>query len=70
MFRRHAQVEDTLFKIHRFFFVRHSEVFRAMFTLPPGDGKMVEGQCDERPIHLSVITAREFENFLWIFYTP
>ncbi|KAG8889552.1 hypothetical protein FRB98_003821 [Tulasnella sp. 332] len=64
------QVEATLFKVHRFFFVRHSELFRSMFSLPSGDGKKEEGQCDEHPIHLPIVTAQDFENFLWIFYAP
>ncbi|KAG8994017.1 hypothetical protein FRB94_010193 [Tulasnella sp. JGI-2019a] len=64
------QVETTLFKIHRFFFIRHSEIFQSMFTLPPGEGNTAEGQCDEVPIYLPGTTAQEFEHFLWIFYSP
>lgn len=61
-------VEETLFKIHRFFFVRDSVIFRSMFTLPPGEGKVVEGLTDDHPITLMGVKALDFERLLWVFY--
>ncbi|KAG8904597.1 hypothetical protein FRB99_001516 [Tulasnella sp. 403] len=65
-----TQATDTLFKVHRYFFVRDSAVFKAMFTLPPGPGKTVEGMEDENPIVLPEVPALDFERFLWVLYPP
>lgn len=64
------QVESTLFRVHRYFFVRESPVFRDMLALPAPILSDIEGTSDERPIHLPQISRTEFENFLWVFYNP
>jgi len=62
-----AQVENTFFKVHRYFLVRESEVFRVMFSCPsPGDGQ--EGMDDGKPIHLPGTTCQQFEALLDFFY--
>jgi len=60
-------VERRLFKIHRHFFVRESDVFRTMFSCPPGHETM-EGMTDDRPISLPGITGFEFKTLLDFFY--
>jgi len=40
----YVQVEDRLFCVPRYEFVRSSEVFADMFRLPSGPGEIVEGQ--------------------------
>lgn len=62
-----AQVEDTFFKVHRYFLTRESEVFRTMFSCPSSeDGQ--EGVDDSKPIHLPGVTSRQFEALLEFFY--
>lgn len=61
-----AQVEDTFFKVHRYFLTRESEVFRTMFSCPSSeDGQ--EGVDDSKPIHLPGVTSRQFEALLEFF---
>ncbi|PBK86911.1 hypothetical protein ARMGADRAFT_1086017 [Armillaria gallica] len=45
-------VEDELFRAPRYQFIKHSETFKAMFTLPQADADAVEGNTDDKPIHL------------------
>lgn len=67
-----SQVEDIIFRVHRYFFLRDSPVFRDMFSLPtpPEPGTNVEGASDENPISLPQVTSKEFAHFLWLFYKP
>ncbi|KDQ58999.1 hypothetical protein JAAARDRAFT_99927, partial [Jaapia argillacea MUCL 33604] len=53
-------VEDTLFKVHSFFFERDSEYFRTMFRLH-------DTSSESRPIALDVSIA-SFESFLGVLY--
>lgn len=58
------QVESTLFKVHRHFLVRESEVFETMFSLPAAQGK---AQVEEHT-KLPDVTAAELEALLIFFY--
>lgn len=84
--RPSLQVEETLFRVHRYFFLRESQLFRDMLSLPipaptepssstgASKGKFkafdVEGTSDDNPIHLPQVSTDEFEDFLWVFYNP
>ncbi|OAX42256.1 hypothetical protein K503DRAFT_683751 [Rhizopogon vinicolor AM-OR11-026] len=60
-------VEGILFRVHRFFLQRESDVFRTMFVCPPTlDGP--EGRTDDRPIVLPEVTVAEFECLLKFLY--
>ncbi|KAI8978253.1 hypothetical protein BD414DRAFT_421962 [Trametes punicea] len=62
-------VENTLFRLFRSTFTRHSVVFRDLFSLPTGqDGMDVEGHNDDNPLHFSGISATDFERLLWVLY--
>ncbi|EIN04026.1 hypothetical protein PUNSTDRAFT_139067 [Punctularia strigosozonata HHB-11173 SS5] len=61
-------VDGILFRIHRYFFKRDSEVFRTMFSLPAPDGHDVEGLSDDTPIRLEGTSADAFALFLWMYY--
>ena len=55
------QVENTLFRLFRSTFVRHSAVFKDLFSLPTGhSGAPVEGNDDDNPLHFSGISAIDF----------
>ncbi|KAI0088338.1 hypothetical protein BDY19DRAFT_994244 [Irpex rosettiformis] len=58
------RVEDKLFRVHRFFFIRESEFFETMFSLPLG-ADSTEG---DTPIPLPDVTPSEFEALLRFFY--
>ncbi|KAF8599780.1 hypothetical protein BDV93DRAFT_546720 [Ceratobasidium sp. AG-I] len=67
-------VEGILFKIHRSLITSKSEVFRDMFQLPtqskqdtPGPSD-IEGSCDEKPILLTQVQARQFRHLLLFLY--
>ncbi|KAF8961863.1 hypothetical protein BDZ97DRAFT_1177626 [Flammula alnicola] len=60
-------VQGRLYKVHRYIFIRESDVFKAMFDHPPGPGSQV-GSSDENAIHLPQVTAAQFEALLEFFY--
>ncbi|KAG1888977.1 uncharacterized protein F5891DRAFT_947212 [Suillus fuscotomentosus] len=60
-------VDGVLFRVHRFFLQRESDVFRTMFVCPPTqDGP--EGLTDDKPIVLPEVTVAEFEALLKFLY--
>ncbi|KAG8914306.1 hypothetical protein FRC00_014548 [Tulasnella sp. 408] len=59
-----------LFRIFRPSLVRHSETLKAMFSMPPGEGKLPHGETDHDPVVLppSIVTVERFELFLaWLY---
>lgn len=64
-------VEDTLFRVHRYYFTRESQIFADMFSLPTGgmptSGTM-EGKSDSLPIEIPGVTKLEMESFLGFVY--
>lgn len=78
------QVENTLFRVHRYFFERESAPFRDMLSLPMPGGqnsntgsdkgkspsRQPEGTTDESPINLPQVTSDDFASLLWVFYNP
>ncbi|KDQ59325.1 hypothetical protein JAAARDRAFT_100765, partial [Jaapia argillacea MUCL 33604] len=54
-------LEDTLFKVHSFFFERDSEYFRAMF-------RRHGTSSESRPIVLCNVSIMSFESFLGVLY--
>jgi BTB/POZ domain len=61
-----AKVDNCLFKVHRYFFIRDSDVFRDMFSVPPASTE--EGTSDRHPIVLEQVKATDFEHLLWVYY--
>ncbi|KAJ7721484.1 hypothetical protein B0H16DRAFT_1335241, partial [Mycena metata] len=61
-------VENTLYRVHRYFFERDSAVFASMFTLPSAAGLRPEGEVVENPIVLEGVNAVDFDRFLSILY--
>ncbi|RDX44226.1 hypothetical protein OH76DRAFT_1111592 [Lentinus brumalis] len=61
-------VENTLFKVFRSTFIRHSAVFRDLFNLPRPIGGATEGSDDDHPLQFSGTSAVDFERLLWILY--
>ncbi|KAF8218088.1 hypothetical protein K438DRAFT_18071 [Mycena galopus ATCC 62051] len=64
------QVEDVLFKIHRYHLTEDSDssVFHTMFCMPPGQAPS-EGQHDCNPISLSEDSLVQFRAFLSFSYS-
>jgi len=63
-----SQVENYLFRVHRYFFVRESVVFRDMLSIPSGSEKATEGLADDKPIKLQGVKSIDFERMMWMFY--
>ncbi|KAK0459145.1 uncharacterized protein EV420DRAFT_305233 [Desarmillaria tabescens] len=61
-------VEDELFCVPRYQFIKQSETFRAMFTLLQADANAVEGNTDDRPIRLYGVSKIDFERLLNFMY--
>ena len=64
------QVEDTLFRVHRYFFTRESPFFRSKLPHPPPPGEFTKGSSDTQPLVLEDTLQVDFERFLWVFYNP
>jgi hypothetical protein len=64
------QVEDTLFRIHRYFLTRDSAYFRSKLPHPPSPGDSSNGSSDNNPLPLEDALKVDFERFLWVFYNP
>ncbi|KAI9465149.1 hypothetical protein BJY52DRAFT_666785 [Lactarius psammicola] len=63
-------VENTLFRVHRYFFIRDSLYFRDKLPYPAPPGETTKGSSDNVPLVLEDITKTEFERLLWVFYNP
>ncbi|KAH9006325.1 hypothetical protein EDB86DRAFT_2873206 [Lactarius hatsudake] len=64
-------VENTLFRVHRFFLTRDSSWFRERLPYPASPGETIKGSSDNLPLVLEDdITKSDFERFLWVFYNP
>ncbi|KAM5533677.1 hypothetical protein V8D89_012644 [Ganoderma adspersum] len=62
-------VDDVLFKVPRRPFEHESEVFSAMFELPPVSGAYgAEGSSDDNPIKLEGVSEDEFRPLLWVMF--
>ncbi|KAK0454498.1 hypothetical protein EV421DRAFT_420827 [Armillaria borealis] len=61
-------VGDELFRAPRYQFIKHSDTFRAMFTLPQADADAVEGNTDDKPIRLYGVDKIDFEQLLNFMY--
>jgi hypothetical protein len=64
------QVDNTLFRVHRYFFIRDSSWFWEELPYPLPPGETTEGSSEKRPFVLEDITREEFALFLWVFYNP
>lgn len=64
------QVEGCLFKVPRRPFEDQSDVFKSMFTLPPGQNIVVDGMSDDKPLLLENIKKDDFRAFLHVLFPP
>ncbi|KAF9644295.1 hypothetical protein BDM02DRAFT_3103164, partial [Thelephora ganbajun] len=62
------QVQDKLFRVHRFLFQRESEFFEALFSLNSPAEQLKQGTGDDNPLVLPGVTINEFEALLDYFY--
>jgi hypothetical protein len=67
---RLGQVENILFRVHRYFFTRESAYFRNKLPHPPPPGEITKGTTDNHPLLLEDALHVDFERFLWVFYNP
>jgi len=64
------RVENTLFRVHRFFLKRDSAYFRIKLPHPPSPGDVTKGSSDNNPLDLEDALTVDFERLLWVFYNP
>jgi len=64
------RVENTLFRVHRYFFTRDSALFREKLPHPPPPGEFTKGSSDSNPFVLEDTLRIDFERLLWVFYNP
>jgi hypothetical protein len=64
------QVENYLFRVHRYFFTRDSPFFQEKLPHPPPPGEFNKGTSDNNPFVLENTFGVDFERFLWVFYNP
>jgi hypothetical protein len=64
------QVENNLFRVHRYFFTRDSLYFQDKLPHPPPPGEFSKGTSDNNPFVLEDVLKVDFERFLWVFYNP
>ncbi|CAA7260396.1 unnamed protein product [Cyclocybe aegerita] len=64
------QVEDTLFRVPKNSFLKADpdSIFPTMFSLPPSDEMISEGEHDSHPIVLEGVPKAYFEGFLLVMY--
>ncbi|KAG2117606.1 hypothetical protein DEU56DRAFT_865995 [Suillus clintonianus] len=58
-------VEDTLFRVHRYYFDRESQYFVREFAKSPQ-----EGTSDSSAFRLNNVTTADFAKLLWVWYCP
>ncbi|KAG1810552.1 uncharacterized protein BJ212DRAFT_1278788 [Suillus subaureus] len=58
-------VENTLFRVHRFFFERESQVFIRKLAQAPQDGT-----SDDSAFRVEDVTSDDFATLLWVWYSP
>jgi len=65
-------VDGTLFRVHKYYFTRESQIFADMFSLPVGgaggSSGTTEGKSDSSPIEIPEVTKQEMESFLGFVY--
>jgi hypothetical protein len=64
------QVENLLFRLHRYFFTRDSLFFQDKLPHPPPPGEFAKGISDSNPFVLEDTLTIDFERLLWVFYNP
>ena len=65
------QVEQTIFRVHGYFFTRESPKFRErMAGVECARSGAHDGTTDRTAVPVKDISAEDFSKFLWIFYDP
>jgi len=65
------QVEQTIFRVHSYFFTRESPRFREqMAGIECARTSSHDGRTDHTAIPVKNTSVEEFSQFLWIFYDP
>jgi hypothetical protein len=72
----HVMIDDVIFRVHRYFFIRESAYFREELEYPASPGQPSKGTEDSNAIIIAedrqgrAVHAIDFEKFLWVFYNP
>lgn len=66
----HPQVENYIFRVHRYFLQRESAYFRLRLDPSTHPGQVLPGSSEDYPLVLEGATPDAFACFLWVFYNP
>jgi hypothetical protein len=66
----HAQVENYMFRVHRYFLERESAYFRLRLDKSTHPERDPPGSSESNPLVLDEATSDGFACFLWVFYNP
>ncbi|KXN87076.1 hypothetical protein AN958_09286 [Leucoagaricus sp. SymC.cos] len=66
----YLRVEQTLFRVHSYFFIRESKHWKDQLVGPisPGDEPLKKGQGEKEAIVIDEEKVEDFAQFLWVFY--
>ncbi|KIY46009.1 hypothetical protein FISHEDRAFT_47808 [Fistulina hepatica ATCC 64428] len=59
-----------MFRVHRYFFTRDSDIFRARLGQPASPGYEPPGHSESSALLLNDIEPEDLARFLWVFYNP
>ena len=62
------EVEDTIYVVNRKNLLDDSEFFRELFSLPPEQGKPIEGSCLNCPLRVEGVKKTDMELLLRAVY--
>jgi len=63
------KVDDTVFRIHRYFLIKESKHFRSML-IPAIPCRDPPGSSETNPVVLEDAESEAFADLLWVFYNP
>lgn len=63
-------VENVHFRVHRYFFERESQHFKAQLSTPASPGSARLGTSESNAILIENVSANDFCKLLWVFYNP
>ncbi|PFH47402.1 hypothetical protein AMATHDRAFT_50335 [Amanita thiersii Skay4041] len=66
----HLLVDKVRFRVHSYFFIRESSIFKDSLVSTTGKNETRNGSSDANALVLEQVTAEQFSQFLWVLYDP
>jgi hypothetical protein len=65
-----SQVENAVFRLHKYLFHRESAYFQSIFRTPSIPCNDPPGSSETNPVVLKDTTVEAFAGLCWVFYNP